>query len=140
MTLPHAEALPSGGVRLSFPYSADLVADLKDTIPASARSYDPRTRTWTVWRPPWTDLAVDLLLGYFPDADAAEDGPTAPRPIRPGDPDYRALHLLPSAPPELVAAAYRALARRHHPDAGGDHESMLRITAAFDALRAKGAA
>ena len=45
------------------------------------------------------------------------------------------LHLLPSAPPELIAGAYRILARLHHPDVGGDAETMNRLNAARDLLR-----
>jgi putative quorum-sensing-regulated virulence factor len=37
---------------------------------------------------------------------------------------------------ELVSAGYRALAREHHPDAGGDHGGMVRINLAHEALRA----
>jgi hypothetical protein len=37
---------------------------------------------------------------------------------------------------EIVAVGYRALARRAHPDAGGDHETMIRLTDARDALSA----
>ncbi|MCX7800104.1 MAG: J domain-containing protein [Fimbriimonadales bacterium] len=40
------------------------------------------------------------------------------------------------APPEVVAAAYRALAKRHHPDAGGDPAVFLEIQRAFDDLMA----
>ncbi len=36
---------------------------------------------------------------------------------------------------ELIGAGLRALARRHHPDAGGSHEEMIRVTAAADWLR-----
>jgi DnaJ homolog subfamily A member 2 len=47
---------------------------------------------------------------------------------------YRELHLLPSAPPEVRRAAYRALAMLHHPDKGGDVETMKRINAAWECL------
>jgi hypothetical protein len=45
------------------------------------------------------------------------------------------LHILPSAPPEVVRAAHRALARRYHPDAGGDTLTMQRINHAADQLQ-----
>lgn len=38
---------------------------------------------------------------------------------------------------ELVSAGLRALARRHHPDVGGDHETMIRVTHAADWLVAQ---
>jgi hypothetical protein len=38
---------------------------------------------------------------------------------------------------DLIAAGQRALARRHHPDAGGTHDAMLAIRHAADWLFAK---
>jgi curved DNA-binding protein CbpA len=43
---------------------------------------------------------------------------------------------LPSAPPEVVKAAYRALAVLNHPDKGGETEVMQRINAAYRRLAA----
>ena len=40
------------------------------------------------------------------------------------------------ATPEDAAAAFRALAKRHHPDHGGGEERMAQINAAYDLLRA----
>lgn len=36
---------------------------------------------------------------------------------------------------EIVARGFRALAGEHHPDHGGDHEAMVRLAQARDALR-----
>ena len=36
---------------------------------------------------------------------------------------------------EIVSAGYRALSRRHHPDAGGSHEKMLLVNRAAKHLR-----
>lgn len=44
---------------------------------------------------------------------------------------HRVLHVLPSAPYEVVKASYRALSLKHHPDTGGSVEAMIRINAAF---------
>lgn len=48
---------------------------------------------------------------------------------------FTVLHLLPSAPPEVVDAAYRAMAKIFHPDAGGATNDMQRINAAYDAIK-----
>lgn len=37
---------------------------------------------------------------------------------------------------EIVTAGYRALAKQHHPDVGGDAEAMRRLNEAVAALRA----
>lgn len=52
---------------------------------------------------------------------------------------YAVLWLRPGAPPAVVRAAYRALAARHHPDAGGDPGVMRRLNAAYAALDRAGA-
>jgi hypothetical protein len=49
---------------------------------------------------------------------------------------FAALHLAPTAPPELLAAARRVLARLHHPDAGGDHQAMIAVNNAADTCEA----
>jgi curved DNA-binding protein CbpA len=48
---------------------------------------------------------------------------------------YLILQVQPTAQPEVIAAAYRALARRHHPDTGGDERAMMVLNAAWDVLR-----
>ncbi len=50
---------------------------------------------------------------------------------------HATLHLLPSAPPELIRAAFKCLAQLVHPDKpGGDTEAMQRINAAYRKLAA----
>ena len=41
------------------------------------------------------------------------------------------LWLKPGAPREVIDAAYRALARLYHPDAGGSEEAMTRLNLAY---------
>jgi hypothetical protein len=50
---------------------------------------------------------------------------------------YATLHLLSTAPPELVKAAYRCLAMINHPDHGGDTEAMQQINNAYARLSAR---
>lgn len=47
---------------------------------------------------------------------------------------YQTLYLAPGAPLELVESARRVLARRHHPDAGGDAAVMTAINVAADTI------
>jgi DnaJ-class molecular chaperone len=59
--------------------------------------------------------------------------PPRPKPVDP----YKTLHLLPSAPPELVRAAFKCLAAIFHPDKpGGDEERMKAINRAYEKLAA----
>jgi curved DNA-binding protein CbpA len=47
---------------------------------------------------------------------------------------YKVLQVDPEAEPEVVHAAYRALARKHHPDAGGCADRMASINMAWAIL------
>jgi molecular chaperone DnaJ len=72
-------------------------------------------------------------------AGLADDGPSprsALAAFRPtvSDP-YAVLGLTPEATPAEIKAAYRALVKRHHPDAGGDDQRILALNAAWEVLR-----
>ena len=47
---------------------------------------------------------------------------------------YRTLGIQPDATVAEIRRAYRALARKLHPDKGGDSESFARLRHAFDVL------
>jgi DnaJ-class molecular chaperone len=47
---------------------------------------------------------------------------------RPADP-YKTLQVDPEAEDEVIAAAYRRLARKYHPDVASDPESATRMAA-----------
>jgi curved DNA-binding protein CbpA len=51
---------------------------------------------------------------------------------------YRVLQVTPDAEPEVIQAAYRALARKHHPDVGGSELQMAMLNAAWETLRDEG--
>ncbi len=47
---------------------------------------------------------------------------------------YEVLQVHPRAEPDVIRAAYRILARKYHPDMGGDAERMVAINDAWDVL------
>jgi DnaJ-class molecular chaperone len=47
---------------------------------------------------------------------------------------FQTLYLLPNAPPEVVKASYKALAKIYHPDARGNSEKMIAINRAFEII------
>jgi len=47
---------------------------------------------------------------------------------------YGTLGVDRTATPEEIKAAYRAKASEHHPDRGGDHETMAALTVAYETL------
>jgi molecular chaperone DnaJ len=48
---------------------------------------------------------------------------------------YVVLGVKPGASPAEIKSAYRALVKRHHPDAGGDPDRILALNAAWEVLR-----
>lgn len=63
----------------------------------------------------------------------ADDGP-APAPSN-LDMCYRLLGLSPSATWEDIERAYRAKAKKHHPDHGGDEDAMRALNEAYQLLK-----
>ena len=53
---------------------------------------------------------------------------------------YSTLFVTPNAPPEVIQAAYRALAKLYHPDFGGDPSRMVELNKAYDELVSKSSA
>lgn len=137
-TRPLARVNDRGEATLSFPYNAALVARLKTEIPAWCRAYAPATKQWTV-DPSYAARAIVLLCSVYPDTTVEPPGRRpAPPPVRRADHAFAIPHLLPSAPPELLDAAYRVLARLCHPDAvGGDGEAMRALNDAYADVKAK---
>ena len=59
----------------------------------------------------------------------------APSAKGPAGNHYAVLGVAPSASASEIKAAYRALVKRHHPDAGGDARWILALNAAWEELR-----
>jgi len=64
------------------------------------------------------------------------DGPTSNRAGSEPDP-YEVLGIRPDAPLDVAEAAYRARAKKAHPDAGGRDDEMRELNAAIESIRAK---
>lgn len=45
------------------------------------------------------------------------------------------MYLLPTAPPTVIQAVYRALAKQLHPDTGGSNEGMQQLNRAMEVLK-----
>jgi len=143
-TTTHASATiqRDGWTRLVFPWHPQIVEELKLRIPGAERRWVPERKYWTVTRR-FSDLGIGIVRAVYPEITVVTerlhwgDNEPKPPPIRKTDPSFAALHLLPSAPPELIDAAYRCLARLNHPDTGGSTATMQRLNAAHDTLKAR---
>jgi hypothetical protein len=123
---------------MRFSYTPAIIQAFKDQIPAAFRRYAAAEgKSWT-FDAAYADDAITLLLRYFPDADVEHTGQAwshaKTQPRTGGSDHFAVLHLLPSAPIQVVRAAYRALAKLNHPDVHGDTATMRRLTEAHDAL------
>jgi len=123
--------------------------DLWPTILADFRTTVPRHRDRTgcrvegCWSVPRTWFPGGAVSMEEPDASEVdeEEEPTGDGQRLPAASDtltraYACLHLLPTAPPELVRLAHRYAARTHHPDRGGNTSGMAAINAARETIRA----
>jgi hypothetical protein len=125
------------------------VSTIKSFIPAGLRGYTPATRQWFIDEDAthqmrrWLSYAetmigarVEWISEVYEDYEAECPPPYTPPPRpKPVDP-YKTLHLLPSAPPEVIKAVYKVLAMKHHPDHGGSEETMKRLNEAYGKLLA----
>jgi hypothetical protein len=125
-----------GGAKWTFDA---VITKLKDHIPSFARRWEPHNKAWSIrsdhFLHRWLDICIwdDDVEVVWEKERQQEAPPRKPRaPQRAAA--YVTLHLLPSAPPELVKAAHKTLALIHHPDRGGDLERMKAINNAFDIL------
>src|SRR5438270_12396309 len=57
------------------------------------------------------------------------------RPVFERQQALRVLSLPPNATQQQIKRRYRALAKRYHPDRGGDQKEMQRIIAAYECLK-----
>jgi len=134
----------SGDADAWWPFDEAAKEEFKRRIPPHARKWDADRRCWRV-AAAWAEDTARWLEHRFPGARRINEpqarkqsgygstgGPATP--IRPREP-WATLHLLPTAPMEVVEAAYRALARLHHPDRGGSTLQMQVINGAYQQLK-----
>ncbi len=129
--------------RLTRDNFGDAIATLKRSVPSHLREYEPDTKQWFVADAARTQL--DRWLGHlyalhgveaeWLTPDDAGDTHERPHTTAKADP-FVVLHLLPTAPPEVVRAAYKALSLKHHPDLGGDVRAMQQLNEAYKQLAA----
>jgi hypothetical protein len=136
--------------RFLTPYDPDFVEALKASVPWSARKWNPESKGWLVFDP-YVDEAIELASDHFDlerlysgaDLETAKHATAGTAShgfeaclenVRRRYREHAELKVWPGAPADVILAAYRAMARLHHPDLGGDLEAMKRINLAKEAL------
>jgi hypothetical protein len=136
-----------GDIYISTPYHAEFITDLKYAVPSYARRWDKEKRLWSVGASHYQSV-VRLLnkhFGGYTKVDPADMGvafgesrqrQSQSSSKMPELADaYATLYLIPNTPLEIVTAIYKYLAKKNHPDMGGDTATMQRINVAYDAIK-----
>ena len=136
MTYPLIVWHPDGSAAdVTFPFDAFVVGEIKRAVSSPLRSYDPDSKTWTV-AGRYVSAVYHVLAQVFGEVDVeGSRSGAADRGRQSSDDPWVILHLRPTAPPELVSAAHKVLARLHHPDAGGSTALMQQINRAVESIR-----
>jgi hypothetical protein len=121
---------------LKTPFDRDFVEALKLAIPAPYREWSPEKKTWYIYQE-YDDTVIDLVesRGGRVSDKRPQMATTA---VIPG-PLQEACTLLcvtADAPLHIAEAAYRSWAKQHHPDVGGDTETMQRFNNALATFKA----
>lgn len=140
------------------PFNNDFKEDLKSEIPHHARTFDSELKNWLI-DADYEEMVYEIATRYFDviavvsEADALrrERAARAAAPPPPREPSHSSdeclrrvrglyaeestLYTLPGAPFAVIQAAYRALAKILHPDAGGSsHQAMVALNRAYESL------
>jgi len=128
-------------IECQFPFSRNLVDQLKACIPGSHREWVPERKVWIV-DSAYAATAIRLMREVFGEVVVEDQRSTYRDPFPPTtprvDPDCAVLYILPDAPRCVIDAAFKALAREYHPDRlpAGErkqgHEWMVRINTAYE--------
>lgn len=151
-----AQAL--NGIYLYTPYDPNFVDQLKSIVPHELRLWENDLKRWYVFEL-WAEQAVELARRYWPnlidnrarqeqerrDNDAgfrrqqerARGQWNASVNVSPSS-DHAALCVTSDAPPEVIKAAYKALAILYHPDTGGSVTKMQSVNDAYTRLKKAG--
>jgi hypothetical protein len=129
---------------LAFGTDPLLGAIVQRRVPTSHLEHDVRRRLWRIRGAYWPALVETLcdelgfgsLISYDGESQYREKDLTDTTPAfgRADSTDYAVLHLLPTAPLEVIQASYTALAKVLHPDGGGRTRAMARLNQAHDAI------
>jgi len=125
----------AGGIMLKTPFVADFIDELKYTVPAKYRIWEPQKKVWLI-DSYYVDEVRELVDEYFPDAETIDLARAAIARRTPGAPQWaRTLFVQPNAPKAVIEAAYKALSKQYHPDLGGSEQLMKQLNNAIEQAR-----
>ncbi len=131
-------------IRCDTPYNPAFVEDLKRTLRFPDRKWDADDKIWIISLQ-HEQTIVDLCRKHYGDvhvvrpkrtSDGTQSRPSSSAIQTP----YDVLHVKPTAPAEVIGAAYRALARKYHPDVSGSpdaHQRMQELNSAYQQIEVR---
>jgi hypothetical protein len=123
--------LQDGWIFIRSDYCAEFVQGLKDYIPPAHRKWRQEDRLWTV-APTHLKLLRDILRRFgYSVADYVVEEPARKKPVAVMSPYDELLSALPD---QALKKAYKAIIAVVHPDAGGDHETAVRVNRAWERI------
>ena len=118
------------------PFSASYVQDIKAELPARSRAWRDELGVW--WIAPGFIAEAERIARRHFDRKLEWETPAGHGRSPEADP-WAVLWLRPGAPPPVVKAVYRVLAKSCHPDrAGGSETEMKAVNGAYEAILAIG--
>jgi hypothetical protein len=121
---------------LRTPYDAAFVEALKIAVPFAYREWDKDKKAWYIAHE-WDAIVRQLVEDHG--GQVIDKRPQVPAAAVIPGPLQEACALLcvtPDAPVSVAEAAFKALAKRHHPDIGGETEMMQRLNNALATFKA----
>jgi hypothetical protein len=128
-----------GRLALKCRYDPALVDVIKTMIPSYDRTWDTVAKTWYL-ASEWGDGLIERLreLGMIvTDRRPPPPSTTAPTVVSPALHEAcLALYITPDAPVVVAEASFKALAKQHHPDVGGDTATFQALNDALQTFKA----
>jgi hypothetical protein len=130
-----------GRLALKARYDPGLVDVIKTMIPSYDRTWDTVAKTWYL-ASEWGDGLIERLreLGMIVTDRRPPPSPPATAVALAVPPALHeacvALHITPDAPVAVAEASFKALAKRYHPDVGGDTAIFQQLNDAIRVFKA----
>jgi hypothetical protein len=121
-------------IELHFSYNPAALAALRNCTPATARTWDPDDKLWSVSEP-YVDRVLRALQPHVGPIETADLRRPNLKPGVPGKANW-AHALYDALPDHLKQPAFRALTKVLHPDIGGDLKLAQQLNDAFANRRA----
>lgn len=111
-----------------FPYKQSAIDEFRVKIPKGKKAWNAEDKLWE-FSVETIDLVVDILTRNFDDVIDLTQAASTSTVVVSGDP------LLSLLDKEDLQAIHRLLAKKYHPDRGGDAGKMARINQIFSLLK-----